>query len=145
MKKLLTSILLASFLLVLSGCGSADTSEAAPVVNPIDLSIEISVDLEDARDDGFENMAETDFIAEEGATVLEATQLYCMANDIPLTLGSDEITVEEINGLEAGQYGEDTGWIFLVNGERPSEDASQISLEDQDKITWEFIALESLS
>ena len=131
--------------LSLSGCGISGESGSEkhnaepPVVNPVNLSMEISVELEDAQKDGFEGSGPQGFIAEEGSTVLEATELYCLSNDISISIDSDKSYVTEISGLTEKDYADTTGWIFKVNGEIPTVPADQITIAENDEIRWEFV------
>lgn len=147
MKKKTAFLLILTLLLTISSCksGQQDSKDEAPIVNPIDLSIEISAPSEAIKDSGFENIGPADFSAEEGATVLEATQLYCMANDISITLNEEENHIIELNGLRTeDEEGEGQGdWSFKVNGESLSLKASDTVLEEHDSIRWEYASSDS--
>ena len=47
--------------------------------------------------------------------------------------------VTEINGFTQGDYTDTTGWVFTVNGEMPDVGAGEITVEEGDKIAWNFI------
>ena len=132
-------VLLLAFTLV--SCGSSGSGAPAdePVVNPVNLTMEFFIGLEDAENDGFEGILPTSFIAEEGSTVLEATELFCLSNDISITIDTDKSYVTEIDGLTEKDYAETTGWIFKVNGEIPSIPADQVIIAENDEIRWEFV------
>ena len=141
MKKLVSLFLTLILLFTLTSCTKENAEEDnTPIVNPVNLSMEIAIGLEDAQEDGFENIGPKDFIAEEGSTVLEATQLYCMANNISISLDKDMGYITEINGLTEKDYTEMTGWVFTVNGEMPSVGADQLEIQEGDQIRWEFLS-----
>ncbi len=99
----------------------------------------VDADGDDLTLEDFDGVHDEAFIAEEGSTVLEATQLFCMSHDMTITVDSDKGYVTEINGLTAGDYSEQTGWVFLVNGEMGNLTAEEQVLKDGDSITWEFL------
>ena len=105
----------------------------------MNLTMELFIGLEDAENDGFESISPVSFIAEEGSTVLEATELFCVSNDISITIDTDKSYVTEIGGLTEKDYAETTGWIFKVNGEIPSVPADQVIIAENDEIRWEFV------
>ncbi len=130
---------LLAFTLVSCGSSSGEAPAEEPVVNPVNLTMELFIGLEDAENDGFESISPVSFIAEEGSTVLEATELFCVSNDISITIDTDKSYVTEIGGLTEKDYAETTGWIFKVNGEIPSVPADQIIIAENDEIRWEFV------
>ena len=71
--------------------------------------------------------------------MLEATELFCVSNDISITIDTDKSYVTEIGGLTEKDYAETTGWIFKVNGEIPSVPADQVIIAENDEIRWEFV------
>lgn len=140
-KKLLNLLMILPLALAMVSCSTGDPADSAEteIVNPVNLTMEVVIDVSDAEEDGFENIPVTEFIAEEDANVLEATQLFCMANDISISVGRDKSYVTEIGGLAEKTYSETTGWIFKVNGESPSAPADQVIITENDKIRWEFV------
>lgn len=132
-------VLLLAFTLVSCGNSSGEAPADEPVVNPVNLTMELFIGLEDAENDGFESIPPSSFIAEEGSTVLEATELFCVSNDISITIDTDKSYVTEIGGLTEKDYAETTGWIFKVNGEIPSVPADQVIIAENDEIRWEFV------
>lgn len=147
MKKTFVTCLMVLLTLLMVSCGSPaqDGAEEQSIVNPVDLTMEIAIDVEDAQDDGFDGTPETAFIAEEGATVLEATQLFCMANDISLTVDKDGTYVTEMGGLSEGDYAKTTGWIYEIDGESPTVGAAEMVIEKNQKILWKYIDISTIS
>lgn len=90
MKKLLSLILTFALCLAMASC-TQETEPKVPenIVNPIGVSISIQDNPEDdVTVDGFQAVEKTDFTVEEGTNVLDATQLFCISNDIPIQLDS---------------------------------------------------------
>ena len=146
MKKItaLTLVLILTMLICACG-GPQETAEPDPIVNPVNLTMEIIIGLEDAVEGGFENVSETPFIAEEGTNLQDATQLFCMANDLTVTIDSGKGYLTEMVGLSEKDYTESTGWIFKVNGVIPSVPAQDVIVLENDKITWEFVDFNTYS
>lgn len=140
MKKAFTLCLAILLILTLSACSSEPAGDGAEqeIVHPVDLSMEIIIDVDDAGD-VFEGMAATDFIAEEGSTVLEATQLFCMSKDISLSLDKNGTYITEMGGLSEGDYTQTTGWVYEINGESPTVSAAEKIIEKDQKILWKYI------
>lgn len=139
MKKIISIICITVLLLGLAACGQTPAEEDTPIVNPTNLTFSL-VDGDDNIDiDDFPEVKEDAFIAEEGSTVLEATQLYCMSHDISISVDTSKGYVTEIAGLTEGDFSEMTGWVFTVNGEMGTLGANQQIIEEGDKIVWEFV------
>jgi len=140
MKRLLTVLLILILALSLAACsGKPSAQESKPLVNPVNLTISILDGDDDITMDGFEGITDAAFMAEEGSTVLEATQLYCMSHDITITADDSKGYVSEIYGFTQGDYDEMTGWIFTVNGKMGLLGANEQVIEDGDSIAWEFV------
>ena len=137
MKKKTICIFILFLLLTAAGCQANPETEETPAVGSIHLTMEISALSEKNDGEDWETVGPADFTAEEGSTVLEATQLYCMANDISLRLNSEETGIAELNGLEEDKEKE-TGWICEVNGKTLPQSASGTVLEDNDRIVWKY-------
>lgn len=146
MKKFFALVLTVTLLFSMVACsnGEKEAVDNPPPVNPVALSIEISIGQDDAKED-FQGIVQTDFTAEEGSTILEATQLFCMANDMTISVDDAQGYVTEIGGLTEKDYTETTGWIFTVNGEMPSVGADEITIKENDKILWEFVDFSTYS
>ena len=139
MKKILTVICVLALLFAVASCSSEPAMEETPVVNPVSLEFSL-LDGEDDLDlEDFEEIMDDPFIAEEGSSVLEATQLYCMSHDISISVDTSKGYVTEIAGLTEGDYDKQTGWVFTVNGEMGMLTAEEQIIEEGDKIAWEFI------
>lgn len=139
MKKVLSVLCVVALLLAMTACSNAPAEDETPIVNPINLSFSL-IDGEDDLDiEDFPEIKDDTFIAEEGSTVLEATQLYCMSHDISISVDEQYGYITEIAGLTEGDYSKQTGWVFTVNGEMGTLGAGEQIAEEGDKIVWEFI------
>src|SRR5699024_7136756 len=87
----------------------------------------------------FEAIEETEFTVEEGTSVLEATQIFCVANELDITIDSAGGYITGMLGLNEGDYADTTGWIYTINGESVSVGADEQILQEGDKIAWEFV------
>lgn len=143
MKKLFTLFLSTVLILAFTGCNNSKTDQqidSSSIINPINLTFSLlDADGDELTLDDFTPIKDEALIAEEGSSVLEATQLFCMSHDLSITVDRDKGYVTEIDGLTAGDYSDQTGWIFLVNGELGNMTAEEQILEDGDSITWEFV------
>ena len=139
MKKVLSVLCIVALLFTFAACSKAPAEEETPIVNPTDLTFSLIDGEDDVDIEDFPEIKDDPFIAEEGSTVLEATQLYCMSHDI--TISVDELNgyVTEIAGLTEGDYSKQTGWVFTVNGEMGTLGADEQIIQEGDKIVWEFI------
>ena len=104
MKKLLTVLCIIALLFAVTACSTKPAAEETPIVNPVNLSFSL-LDGEDDLDlEDFEEIQDDPFIAEEGSSVLEATQLYCMSHDISISVDSSKGYITEIAGLTEGLF-----------------------------------------
>lgn len=145
MKKVLSVIFIVALALTMTACSDKPETDETPVVNPTNLTFSLLDGDDELELPDFEEINEDPFIAEEGSTVLEATQLYCMSHDISISVDSSAGYVTEIGGLTEGDYSEQTGWVFTVNGEMGMLPADEEIIEEGDKIAWEFIDFSAIA
>ena len=141
MKKVLSvlCVFILSFALVSCSGEPKDTGNE-DIVNPIDVSISFSdSENDDVEAADFEAIEETEFTVEEGTSVLEATQIFCVANELDITIDSAGGYITGMLGLNEGDYADTTGWIYTINGESVSVGADEQILQEGDKIAWEFV------
>ena len=86
----------------------------------------------------------TEFIDEEESTVFEATQVFCLNNNLDYQLSADGTYLQSLLGLTEGDFTGTTGWIYEVNGEEVMVPATEYVLEEGDVISWEFIDYSAL-
>ena len=74
-------------------------------MNPIYVSISFSDrENDDVEAADFEAIEETEFTVEEGTSVLEATQIFCVANELDITIDSAGGYITGMLGLNEGDY-----------------------------------------
>lgn len=141
MKKALSLLLIFLLCMAMTACSKdKEPNEPKEVVNPVNVTISI-VDSENDElvVEDFTPIENASFIVEEGTNVLEATQLYCVANDIDFTLNSANEYVTSMMGVGEKDIESTTGWTFNVNGESPVVSANEVVVNEGDEICWEFI------
>lgn len=76
----------------------------------------------------------------EGDSVFDALTIAARANSIQLEYAGTESTayINGINNLYEFAYGELSGWLYSVNGERVSVSCGSCPLRDGDVILWEY-------
>ena len=114
-KKVLTNLiicmLVCSSIFVVTGCGK--DKEETPIVHPIKITISIDYPAKSGLDD----VEEVDFKIEEDSTVLDAIQLYCNVNELPVTVETTDASIQGINGVDNGDYSAKRHWQYKINGE----------------------------
>ena len=145
MKKILSVLCVLILIFTTAACSSQPEVDDTPVVNPVNLTFSLLDGDDDLELEDFEKIENDPFFAEEGSTVLEATQLYCMSHDISISVDSSKGYVTEIAGLSEGDYNNQTGWVFTVNGEMGMLAANEQIVEENDKIAWEFIDFSAIA
>lgn len=141
MKKFLSLLCILILSFALFSC-SEKKSETDPseIANPINVTISFADSEKDQVEaEDFEPVEETEFIVEEGASVLEATQIYCVANELDIEIDAAGGYIKSMLGLGEGDLASTTGWVYTVNGESVSVGADKQILKDGDKIAWEFV------
>ena len=139
MKKILSIFLILIMCFVFASCAAPSDDGLGEIENPMTVYISFA----DAADDdievtGLKEIKKTEFYAEEGATVFEATQVFLINNNLDYQLNSDGTYLESMLGFTAGDFDKMAGWIYEVNGEMVMMAASECELEEGDVITWEF-------
>lgn len=140
MKKLLSVLFIFVLCFSFVACGSPQDEETKPIVNPTTVYISFS----DYPDDELEvtrlkAIEKAEFIVEENSTVLEATQIYCINNNLDYQLNSDKSYFDSLLGFTAGDFTDTTGWIYKVNEEDATVGAGEYVLQEGDVISWQFL------
>ncbi len=144
MKKLLSLGLILILCFAFAACGNnEEIPDPSDIVNPITLHISIiDNDLDDVVPEDFTPVENVEFVAEEGSSALEATQVYCVSEELGYELSADGTYFTSIAGVEASDT---VGWTFTVNGETPLVGAGEIEVKDGDTIVWEYIDYSNMS
>ena len=139
MKKLLSVFLIFILCFALGACGAPSDDGLEEIENPMTVYISFS----DSPDDdlevkGLKAIEQTEFYAEEGSSVFEATQIFCLNNDLDYQLSADKTYINSMLGFTEGDFDKMAGWLYEVNGEMAMVSASDYILEEGDVISWEF-------
>ena len=141
MKKLFSILLILCLLFSITACSPTEEFEIPEnIVNPINVTISFADSAQDEIvAEGFTPIEETSFTVEEGTNVMDATQIFCIANDLDITVNKVEGYISGLLGVNEKDFADTTGWTFTINGETVMVGANQKILEDGDKIAWEFV------
>lgn len=141
MKKFLSLICVFVLSLALFSCSEKkDDADSSEITNPINVTISFSDSENDQVEvENFEPIENAEFIVEEGTSVLEATQIYCVANELDIEIDSAGGYITGLLGISDGDYSDNTGWVYTINDEMVMVGADEQILKDGDKISWEFI------
>ena len=141
---------------VLALCSEKKVQE--PIEDPIEVTI--SIDFPDGAE--AKDITEEAFLVEDGTTVLDALQIYCNVNDIPVNVETTAAAVYGINGVnnsdgtaenpdeeaddeeiaaetetdESTETALTGSWHYSVNGEESSAPENEVRLSDGDSIIW---------
>lgn len=77
---------------------------------------------------------------EDGYSVYDVLKTYASQNSLTLnTTGFGSIIyVKGINGLNEFDHGQNSGWLYLVNGVQPTIGAGSYKVKDGDHIEWNY-------
>lgn len=119
MKKFLSLICVFVLSLALFSCSEKkDDDDSSEITNPINVTISFSDSENDQVEvENFEPIENAEFIVEEGTSVLEATQIYCVANELDIEIDSAGGYITGLLGISDGDYSDNTGWVYTINGE----------------------------
>ncbi len=148
MKKARAAAAVLALSLMLSACAAAPADEAL-------LSCTVSVDCSDvlaaldALPDGVQELIPEDGMMlrpitvefSEGESAFDAFVTAAQTAKLQYeTDGSGESAyLVGIGNLYAGDSGENSGWLFEVNGEMPSVSCGQYELEDGDEVVFRYV------
>ena len=118
-----------------TACSEKQKDDEAPTVASIDITI--SIDYPESAE--MDNVTQEPFSIEENSSVLEAIQLYCNVNEMPVTIETTGGTVVGINDLLNGDIFAARTWHFKVNGEICTAPAGDVTLKDGDSLEWVYI------
>ena len=124
------------FALAMVGCSSKDDTSAEMIKVKVAISCESLKDVDEelmnkVSDNGV-ILKETEIEIEKGQNALDA--LKAVGKDYSETGGM----IVEINGLNGGDAGDMSGWLFKHNGEFPPMAAGDLELKNGDKVEFVF-------
>ena len=145
MKKVLSVLLILTLCFAMAACAAPSDDGLGEIENPMTVYISFTDSADDDLEvTGLKEVKKTEFYAEEGSTVFEATQIYCINNKLDYQLSADKTYIQSLLGFTEGDFSGTTGWIYEVNGEEVMVPASDYILEEGDVISWEFIDYSAL-
>ena len=87
-------------------------------------------------------LKETEYRFQEGESVYDALSAVCLENDVQLDSSYNAAYhshyVKGIQYLYEFDGGQQSGWMYSVNGESPNYGASSMKLKDGDRIIWYY-------
>ena len=114
--------------------GSSDTSDKQEA--RIEIAISVDGSLGDA--DGNHSFSDSGSVkVSKNASVYTALKTFASVNG--WTVNGSSSYVSGINGLKEKSNGSLSGWVYTVNGDRPSKSAGNYHLEDGDEVVWTFV------
>lgn len=135
-KKILTNLIICmlvfSSIFVVTSCGKE--KEETPIVHPIKITLSINYPAKSE----IEDVEEVNFKIEEDSTVLDAIQLYCNVNELPVTVETTDASIQGINGVTNGDYSAKRHWQYKINGELCETPENEKILKDGDTLEWVF-------
>lgn len=116
---------------VISGCGK---KKAAKISNPINVTMNIKYPVKAKKD----AVKDVKFKVEKKSTVMQAMQIFCNVNNIPLNVDTTNNTIEGINDVNNGDYNSKYIWKFKVNGELCKDSPVDKVLKSGDTLQWVY-------
>lgn len=91
-------------------------------------------------DDGY-IIKDYTYKAKKGYTVYDALKDACKKSDIKLTAKSTSYGtyVSGINNLDEFDCGDQSGWMYSVNGQFPNTSCGNLTVKDKDNIIFEYV------
>ena len=144
MKKLIKNILITIVAaIIVSGCNAGE--EAAQMYCDITVTCSMILDNSDklkpektelVPEDGI-ILAKKEAAFNEGENVLDIVKRELKSEKIHFDI-KENIYIEGINNIYAGDCGDMSGWIYTVNGESPQVGCSEYIPKDGDVIEWSY-------
>ena len=138
----LTFAVIISIFLMFSGCGKEQVGDKVCNLEVECISVlENKADLKAEKEeiipkDGY-FIKSQDVYFSEGESVMDLLMREMREEKIPLEKSGNYVS--GINNLYAGDCGEMSGWVYMVNGESPTVDMANYKLKEGDKILVKFI------
>lgn len=116
-----------------------NAERSAPDPEAPNITVTVEVDPTAATEagvgvDGFDQVLTfPSLVLSEGDSALDA--LF----DSGVVVTTSGLYVNDINGLTAGAAGNESGWMYLINGESPMMNSVDYRLADGDVVTWRYV------
>lgn len=109
---------------------------------PVKITVILSINCENAVAKGFDispYLLENErYDAQEGATVFDVLKALCDENGISLKYQRKSY-IQGIGGLNEKDCGGASGWMYLVNGEKPPKAINSYKLQNGDVIELRYV------
>lgn len=138
---LLAIIMLAS--LSFAGCAKEEAKDAEKEAPKLEASLSIDCEMAFKSD-----AAKVEELANSKDGVILSEKEFSLMGDKPTAMdilkesgvSYDDAAgyVSEIGGIKEKDFGEQSGWMFIVNGEMPSVGASEYELAKGDKVEFRY-------
>ena len=116
----------------------AEDAESYRIQNISGPAITLSIDY--PQEAGRADVNEP-FTVEEGSSPVDAIVLYGKITEIPVVVkkNGNGGRIQSINGVEEKSQGEDSGWVYRINGEAPQAASPPAILGQGDSLSWVFV------
>ena len=107
----------------------------------------MSVSLETIKDEinyNYMLIPETEYAIEENDTVFDLLMRVTASNGIPVDYSGSHnsvlstVYIKGINNVYEMEYGDLSGWMYMVNGEFPDCSCGEYELNDGDCVEWVY-------
>ena len=116
-----------------AGTGSSSKKTAGT----FSISLSANVKTDDGRKVSFSGSKSFDAEEYEGTTVFDALAALC--DEKGWTVEGDGSYVSAVNGLAEFDAGEQSGWMYSVNGKYPEIPAGEYTLKKGDRVVWRYV------
>lgn len=111
-------------------------------ISQSEISVTVSVNCKNAVSYGADvpeyMLHNKAYTAAAGSTAFDVMKAVCSENGISLNYGADKYIVG-INGLNQFDCGEQSGWLYYINGESAMVGADEYVLENGDSVEWRYV------
>lgn len=140
--KIFLTMLLALSVFALAGCNSGgdDNDKDADANGETTYAGTVTVEIQFPQEVDTEDM-NLSYQFQDGETITDIlTELGKTENFAVVSDGSGATKrITSINGVEEKAYGDESGWVFLLNDEFLMESPATLTPKDGDTILWKYV------
>lgn len=142
MKKLLVATICLLFAFIVAACNNnGNNGNNEQPVGDLSLTLRIVFPAES-------NLEDKDLTChfDEGDTLRDILVAAGKQEGFPVTFKGSGATwrVLSIDNVEEDQYGEDSGWGYMVNDEYPMVSAAEYAPQDGDVVIWQYLSMSDM-
>lgn len=121
-----------------SSSSTGNTVEEAKPITPEVEMINVSITIIGLND---ERLAIGSVSIEKGQSVYDGLQKFANLNSIAINVitPGKYAYITSIAGLAEKQHGNNSGWMYQINGSSPNVGAGQYILQDGDQMVWYYV------